>query len=196
MRRILAASAFSAALLLAGTALSQVETPAPVVIDVQGADQILATDILGHAVYNTADESLGAAVNLIFSADGQIAGVIIGVGGFLGIGQKEVAIPFEAFTITVVDNEIRLVVDITREQVDAAADYQTLAERGLEFDLTVTPAPMPEPAPAPAPAPEPAPAPAPAPAQAPAPAPAPVPVPAPAPAPAPARKKLGKITLI
>jgi len=185
MRRILAASAFSVSLLMAGTALSQVETPTAVIIDVQGADQMLATDILGHVVYNTAEENLGAAVDLILTADGRISGVVIGVGGFLGIGQKEVAIPFDAFAITVVDNEIRLVVDITREELDAAPDYQTLAEQGLEFDLTATPATTAEPAPAPMPEPAPAPAPAPMPEPAPAPAPAPAPTPAPAPEPAP-----------
>jgi len=188
MRRILAASAFSVSLLMAGTALSQM-TPAATIIDMQATDQILATDILGNVVYNTAEENLGAAINLIFTADGQISGVVIGVGGFLGIGQKQVALPFDAFTITVVDNEIRLVVDITREALDAAVDYETLAEQGLEFNLTMpepVPAPMPEPTPAPEPAPAPAPAPTPAPEPAPAPAPEPTPAPAPEPAPAPA----------
>lgn len=159
-------------------------------IEFQTADEFLATDLLGRGVVNPAEENLGAINNLIVSAEGTLTGVIVGVGGFLGIGVKDVAIAWDALTLGTIEGELRIVLNADRAALDAAPDFQTLAELGIER-LTVDVAPpapaavppaAPEAAPAPAPpaAVEPAPAPAPAPAE---PAPAPTPAPAPQPAP-------------
>jgi mono/diheme cytochrome c family protein len=178
--KYLVTGALAAALLLsANNGLAQEGAPAGF-IELQATNQFLAADIVGRTLYNPQDEALGVIINLVLTVDGQVAAVIVGVGGFLGIGVKDVAVAFDALQMTVDDDgRLRLVLAATREDLDAAPAYETLAERGLEVDLAAVPV---EPAPAPV---EPAPAPvepAPAPVE---PAPAPVePVPAPAPAPA------------
>ncbi len=199
---------------MAGTALSQVPptTPAGSVTDrgdamgfveFQETEEILAADIIGRPVHNRADEVLGTVNNLALTQDGHITVAIMSVGGFLGIGARNVAIAFDALELTVdEDGEIRWIFDATPEQVAAAADFQTLEARDLEPvigaprpvptpvttpPVTPTPTPMtPPPAPfAPAPTPTPAPVtPTPTPTPTPAPAPAPMtPTPTPTPAP-------------
>ena len=45
-------------------------------------------------VYNDHDEKIGDIVDVLLNPQGQVEGVVIGVGGFLGIGQHDVAVPF------------------------------------------------------------------------------------------------------
>ena len=59
-------------------------------------DQFRASDFIGERVYGANDESIGEINDVLMDAKGQVAGVIIGVGGFLGIGEKDVALPMSA----------------------------------------------------------------------------------------------------
>jgi hypothetical protein len=54
-----------------------------------------ASKVVGLSVYNDANESLGSINDLLTDKNGNIKAVIIGVGGFLGVGEHLVAIPFE-----------------------------------------------------------------------------------------------------
>jgi hypothetical protein len=51
--------------------------------------------VVGLSVYNDNNESLGSINDLLTDKNGNIKAVIIGVGGFLGVGEHLVAIPFE-----------------------------------------------------------------------------------------------------
>ncbi len=62
----------------------------------QGANDWLASDLIGRSVVNRNNETLGRINDVILDENGQVAAVLIGVGGFLGIGEKEVGVPFEA----------------------------------------------------------------------------------------------------
>ncbi len=55
-----------------------------------------ATELTGMTVYNEQNESIGDISEVLLTRDGQIEAVVIGVGGFLGIGQRDVAVPFDA----------------------------------------------------------------------------------------------------
>ncbi len=55
-----------------------------------------ATDLDGKDVYDTAGESIGSITDVLVSEDGEVIAVLVGVGGFLGIGQKDVAVAMEA----------------------------------------------------------------------------------------------------
>ena len=54
-----------------------------------------STKLVGLSVYNTNNESIGDISDLIVDRDGKIEAVVIGVGGFLGMGEHSVAVPFE-----------------------------------------------------------------------------------------------------
>jgi sporulation protein YlmC with PRC-barrel domain len=53
--------------------------------------------ILDKPVYNEEDERVGEVNDIIIAPDKSIAYAIIGVGGFLGIGEHQVAVPFNLF---------------------------------------------------------------------------------------------------
>lgn len=52
-----------------------------------------ASKLIGVNVYNQQNEKLGEINELILSPNGQIAGAVIGVGGFLGMGERDVMVP-------------------------------------------------------------------------------------------------------
>jgi hypothetical protein len=65
----------------------------------QGADQWVFTKFRGTDVVGPDNASIGSVNDLLFDATGKIIGVVIGVGGFLGIGTKNVAIDMSAFNV-------------------------------------------------------------------------------------------------
>ena len=58
------------------------------------SDQWRASKLKGLNVYNNDNEKIGDISELIMDKSGKIDAVVIGVGGFLGIGQHDVAVPF------------------------------------------------------------------------------------------------------
>jgi len=60
-------------------------------------DQMLGADLRGARVYGANNENVGDIRDILLERDGRVAAFIVGVGGFLGIGEKSVALPFNAF---------------------------------------------------------------------------------------------------
>src|SRR6201990_2529106 len=54
-----------------------------------------ASKLVGLNVYNDKNESVGSINDLLTDKNGKVVAVVIGVGGFLGVGEHLVAIPFE-----------------------------------------------------------------------------------------------------
>jgi sporulation protein YlmC with PRC-barrel domain len=87
----------------------------------------LGSELIDQPVFSsTGDdaEEIGNISDIIFSEDGRISGVVIGVGGFLGIGEKNVAVPFDMLEFTLAaDNTERWVVPTTADALTAAPDF-------------------------------------------------------------------------
>ena len=87
----------------------------------------LASELIDQPVFSSAGEdaeNIGNVSDLVFSKDGQITAVVIGVGGFLGIGEKSVAVDFKSLEFTVAaDNTERWVVPTTKDALTAAPDF-------------------------------------------------------------------------
>jgi sporulation protein YlmC with PRC-barrel domain len=101
----------------------------------QGAEQKLASEWIGKTVYGFDDESIGDINDLLFAEDGSLQGIVLGVGGFLGIGEKAVAVPFEVVqTETDPDSgDTVLYLPVMAAQLESAPDFTTLADiRALE----------------------------------------------------------------
>lgn len=62
----------------------------------QSPEQILSTNILNVDVIGSDGEQIGSVDDILIDRDGNVLGIIVGVGGFLGIGERDVAIPIEA----------------------------------------------------------------------------------------------------
>jgi len=54
-----------------------------------------ASKVVGLSVYNDKNESVGSINDLLTDKNGKVTAVVIGVGGFLGVGEHLVAIPFD-----------------------------------------------------------------------------------------------------
>lgn len=65
----------------------------------QAATEWRASKLIGASVYGPDNASIGEINDVIIGADGQFKAAVVGVGGFLGVGEKDVALPFEALAI-------------------------------------------------------------------------------------------------
>ncbi len=66
-------------------------------ISSQSADQWVASKFKGTDVLGPNNEKVGDVTDMLFDKSGKILAYIVGVGGFLGIGQKDVALDPSAF---------------------------------------------------------------------------------------------------
>ena len=73
------------------------ETPT-VFIARERMDELRASKLEGLEVYNDSNQRLGDIRELLLDRNGQVDAVVIGVGGFLGLREHEVAVPFEEIT--------------------------------------------------------------------------------------------------
>lgn len=124
---------------------------------VPAGTQFLASQFIGKTVYSSANENVGDINDLVMNKDLDTVVAIIGVGGFLGIGEKDVAIPVDQITITTDNNATasnttgtgtttatgttandatsntvgavapKLVINMTREQLEAAPAFDRTA---------------------------------------------------------------------
>jgi sporulation protein YlmC with PRC-barrel domain len=89
----------------------------------------LATEIIGKQVYSSsaADaEHIGDVNNLVIGERGEVAAVVIGVGGFLGIGEKNVAVNYaELEWVTAEDGSERFVLNTSKEALETAPNFET-----------------------------------------------------------------------
>jgi PRC-barrel domain len=98
-------------------------------IEVQDEAQFLAEDeVIGKSVVNMMDEEVGTISDLVMDQDQKLVGVVLSVGGFLGIGDKWVAIPVDQIEFPTAEEPARLVVAVTEEQLKNAPDFTTREE--------------------------------------------------------------------
>ncbi|WEX87940.1 PRC-barrel domain-containing protein [Sinorhizobium garamanticum] len=100
----------------------------------QADDQIATSTYVGQAVYNAADESIGEINDLIIKKDGGVEAAVIGVGGFLGIGEKNVAVPFDRIEISEQADTaaLKLTTTETADTLKAAPEFKTKAQMMAE----------------------------------------------------------------
>lgn len=71
------------------------QTPSAQAAPVPASGQWRASKLMGVNVYNAQNEKLGEINELIVDSSGRLAGAVIGVGGFLGMGEHDVLVPLE-----------------------------------------------------------------------------------------------------
>lgn len=82
-----------------------------------------ASDMMNKDVKTADGENIGSIDDLIIDDDGQIVAIIVGVGGFLGMGEKDVAIGWDNVTHSASnDDEVR--VDVTRDDLRSAQEFK------------------------------------------------------------------------
>ena len=131
---------------------------APTFITRAPVGEYRASKLVGVNIYNSDNQSIGEVSDLVVDKDGAVQAVVIGVGGFLGIGEKSVALPYKAIKwedkaaasssvgmstntgtgaapqppaapdVTVRDYPDHGTLDMTKDQLKAAPDFKYASE--------------------------------------------------------------------
>ena len=89
------------------------------------ADEMRATKLIGTKVVNTANETIGDINEIVLAKDGKVAAIIIGVGGFLGMGEREVAMDFKSVRMSRdQNNNLVLTVNATKDALKNAPEWR------------------------------------------------------------------------
>jgi hypothetical protein len=79
---------------------------------------LLASNLIGSTVYSQDNQSIGDINDIILSQEGQPSQVIVGVGGFLGIGEKDVVLDMSKLQIAATDDgNVKIVTQTTQEDL-------------------------------------------------------------------------------
>lgn len=103
----------------------------------------LGSRLIDQPVYSSAGddaEEIGNITDLVFDESGQITAVVIGVGGFLGIGEKAVAVDFQDLEFTLAaDNTERWVLPTSADALTAAPDFVWEEDEPVDGDEAMEP---------------------------------------------------------
>jgi len=150
-RNLLATTAI--ATLLTTAAYAQDTTapanPAPMSQDNGGApvaraEGHLASNLIGEKVYNgTGDDAqnIGKVNDLVIAPDGKVESLVVGVGGFLGLGEKNVAVSYSDASQAEKNGDRWLVVNASKEQLQTLPDFDRRAYDAAPATASDTTAP-------------------------------------------------------
>jgi sporulation protein YlmC with PRC-barrel domain len=100
--------------------------PSSKIVNAQKPDEWLATKFRGTEVIGPDGVKVGSVDDILFDREGHIKALVVGVGGFLGIGAKEVALGFKEFQIVPgkegAADQLKLA--MTKDELTAAAEFK------------------------------------------------------------------------
>jgi sporulation protein YlmC with PRC-barrel domain len=99
------------------------------------SSEVRSDKLVGHAVVNAQNERVGNIDSVILGAQGHVDKVVIGVGGFLGMGERDIAVNWR--DLQVLDNGSKIVVNASRDQLKAMPEfkYDEQHRRGSTFSM-------------------------------------------------------------
>ena len=127
MKTILLAAACS--MLVGGVVLAQqpaapMKQPSAQMMTAMPANSATVTNSYKQAVYDPSDAKIGTINDVLVDKDGRVTAFMIGVGGFLGMGEKDVAVPFGAVHGSEKNNKWYLVMNTTKDALKSAPGYK------------------------------------------------------------------------
>ena len=120
-------------------------TPLAGQIVTQPEETVLARDLIGQTVMSPDNNKIGSISDLLLSKDGKsVEGFIIGVGGFLGIGERNVALKMDQLRITPAgDGTVKLVADLKKDDVANAPAFKSRKDLEAQKRALERPSPTP-----------------------------------------------------
>jgi sporulation protein YlmC with PRC-barrel domain len=111
----------------AATQTTTQPAPATTGVAMSGVDfsnAFLASNLIGSSGYSPSNENVGDVNDIVFSKDGKVQAIIIGVGGFLGLGEKDVAVPMEKLQFARDENNRwKFTINASRDELEKAAAF-------------------------------------------------------------------------
>lgn len=88
---------------------------------------ILSNQLVDSEIMNESDDKIGSINNLVMDKDGQVTGLITGVGGFLGMGEKDVALPWDSVDIMKGDDDdhYQVTTSMSKDELKNKEEYKT-----------------------------------------------------------------------
>jgi sporulation protein YlmC with PRC-barrel domain len=135
MKKLASLSVIVIASVMGAAAIAQTAPPvaspsAPVIADPFYTPQLTSsnwrsTELVGKPVYSRQEERIGEIDELVINNEGRVVAAVVGVGGFLGMGEHKVAIAFPSLKM-VRDSQGagRFSVDLSKETLKAAPEYK------------------------------------------------------------------------
>jgi hypothetical protein len=128
MRNSIAALALAAIMVSLTPALDASAQTAPqklTFVTQQAPGQVATVRLAGTRVFNAGGEVMGTIVDVVLDREGKAQTVVLGLGGFLGLGRKDVAVPYSALKVgPVVEGSRVLLINATTEELKAAPVYK------------------------------------------------------------------------
>jgi hypothetical protein len=95
------------------------------IISSQQPDQWLASKFKGTDVIGGDDQKIGDVTDILFDKSGKIEAFVVSVGGFLGVGSKEVALPPNSFEVVAGNNGApdKLKVAMSKDDLTQAQNF-------------------------------------------------------------------------
>ena len=81
------------------------------------------TNFYKRNVYDPSDNKIGDVDDVLIDKEGNVTAMIIGVGGFLGMGEKDVAVPFSSVRASEKNNKWYLVLNTTKDALKSAPGF-------------------------------------------------------------------------
>ena len=89
------------------------------------ANSVTITHWYKQSVYDPNDSKIGEIMDVLVDREGKATALIVGVGGFLGMGEKDVAVPFNAVQVTNKNNnKWYLVMNTTKDALKGAKGFK------------------------------------------------------------------------
>jgi sporulation protein YlmC with PRC-barrel domain len=114
----------AAGALLASSAAFAVSAARADVMTTVPSSSLTVTDWYKQDVYDQSNTKIGQIMDVLVGQDGQVSALIVGVGGFLGAGEKDVAVSFNTVKATKKDNKIYLTMNTTKDALKAAPGFK------------------------------------------------------------------------
>lgn len=124
------------------------EPPPPPPLQEVGTDE--AFGILGKQVRGAAGENMGLVVDILVDSDGQPRAAVIDFGGFLGVGNRKVAIDWKLLQFQPSNKDAPILLNLVRAQVQAAPEYKSNADKAKVIETPPVPDTLAAPEPSPA----------------------------------------------
>ena len=168
LKKLMISAAVSGLAVSGAFAQATMNTPSasPKFVATQKADQWAFSKFKGTDVLGPDNAHIGDVQDVLFDKSGKVEAVIVGVGGFLGIGEKNVALDMSAFQVVPSNtgsstnaapsndpNDIKLKVSWTKDQLKAAPGFEYWKSSSTTTGMAPRPANPANPTTPPAPAP-------------------------------------------
>jgi sporulation protein YlmC with PRC-barrel domain len=89
------------------------------------AESVTVTDWYKQSVYDPSNNKIGEVMDVLLDKSGKVTSLIVGVGGFLGVDEKDVAVPFDSVQVTNKNNnKWYLVMNTTKDALKSAPGFK------------------------------------------------------------------------